>query len=192
MYIFIEIVILLLIYNNIRKKIISIETRLLQLSSTIENKDSNSPINNISSEINIDSKHEAKKQLINNIQPDITINQSPKQADANLEQQIGLNISVWIGSIAIAFAGFFMVKYSIEKGLLSPTVRILLGILFGFGLLYAAHFMRTKITIANGMRISQALSGAGICYKKIWLLFSPCSIATVSYGALNLITSAAL
>lgn len=62
----------------------------------------------------------------------------------------------------MALAGFFLVKYSIETGLLSPTVRVALGMMFGGGLLYAADWVRKRPAFANGARIAQALSGAGI------------------------------
>jgi uncharacterized membrane protein len=80
----------------------------------------------------------------------------------SFEQQFGARLPVWIGGVSLAFAGFFMVKYSIEIGLLSPMVRIVLGIIFGLGLLYAANWLRSKEGFANGTRIAQSLSGAGI------------------------------
>lgn len=92
----------------------------------------------------------------------ITHEAKPTKAKLSFEQQFGARLPVWIGGIALALAGFFMVKYSIETGLLSPTVRVILGIIFGAGLLYAAHWIRSKPKFANGTRISQALSGAGI------------------------------
>ncbi|TAF39880.1 MAG: DUF2339 domain-containing protein [Alphaproteobacteria bacterium] len=80
----------------------------------------------------------------------------------SFEQQFGARLPVWIGGVALAFAGFFMVKYSIDAGLLSPTVRVVLGLMFGATLLYAAQWVRGKEGFANGTRIAQALSGAGI------------------------------
>lgn len=80
----------------------------------------------------------------------------------SFEQQFGARLPVWIGGIALALAGFFLVKYSIETGLLSPVVRVVLGMIFGSGLLYAANWVRERPQFANGTRIAQALSGAGI------------------------------
>lgn len=85
-----------------------------------------------------------------------------KEERVSFEQQFGARLPVWIGGVALALAGFFMVKYSIETGLLSPTVRVVLGMIFGIGLLYAANWVRGKESFANGTRIAQALSGAGI------------------------------
>ena len=66
------------------------------------------------------------------------------------------------GGVALALAGFFLVKYSIDQNLLSPAVRVILGGLFGLGLLGAGHWLRAKPDLANGRRIAQSLSGAGL------------------------------
>ncbi|MEJ0009700.1 MAG: DUF2339 domain-containing protein [Alphaproteobacteria bacterium] len=78
------------------------------------------------------------------------------------EQQFGVRLPVWIGGIALAFAGFFLVKYSIETGMLTEEVRTVLGGAFGLALLYAGHWVRCHPSLANSTRIAQALSGAGI------------------------------
>ena len=78
------------------------------------------------------------------------------------EYQFGGRTSVWLGAVALALAGFFLVKYSIEIGLLSPTVRVTMGIIFGLGLLYGGNRIRTQPDFANGTRIAQGMSGAGI------------------------------
>lgn len=85
----------------------------------------------------------------------------PRQ-ERSFEQIFGGQAFVWLGGIALALAGFFMVKYSIETGLLSPAVRVTLGIIFGFGMLAGGAWVRNQPRFANGARIGQALSGAGI------------------------------
>jgi uncharacterized membrane protein len=44
---------------------------------------------------------------------------------------------VWVGGLTLALGGFFMVRYSIEQGLLGPGVRTILGGLFALALLAA-------------------------------------------------------
>jgi hypothetical protein len=85
-----------------------------------------------------------------------------RKMNNSFELQFGKLLPVWIGAIALALAGFYMVKYSLEEGLLSPSVRIALGIMFGALMAYMADFIRNKPKISNGKKISQALSGAGI------------------------------
>lgn len=91
-----------------------------------------------------------------------TVAHSQQKTRINFEQQFGARLPVWIGGIALALAGFYMVRYSIEVGLLSPTVRLVLGVIFGVGLLVAANWIRNKGDINNVKRIAQALSGAGL------------------------------
>lgn len=85
-----------------------------------------------------------------------------KESQQSFEQRYVVSLPVWIGAIALALSGAFLVKYSIEMGFLSPWVRIIIGILFGLVLLVLGYWIHEKPNIANGVRISQALSGAGI------------------------------
>lgn len=80
----------------------------------------------------------------------------------NFERQFGARLPVWIGGIALALGAFYLVKYSIDNNLLSPAVRVLLGEGLGIAFLFAARWIREKDKIANGVRIAQSLSGAGI------------------------------
>jgi hypothetical protein len=82
----------------------------------------------------------------------------PKQ----IEQQFGGRAFVWVGGVALALAGFYLVKYSIDTGLLTEQVRVILGVLFGIALLIGSAFLRARPNVANGARIAQALAGAGI------------------------------
>ncbi|HYO16034.1 MAG TPA: DUF2339 domain-containing protein, partial [Thermoanaerobaculia bacterium] len=76
---------------------------------------------------------------------------------AGLEERLGARLPVWIGSIALALAGAFLVKYSFEQGWLSPVVRVSLGVLFGIVLLAAGERLRKP-----SPGISQGLAAAGI------------------------------
>lgn len=97
----------------------------------------------------------------------------------NFEQQFGARLPVWIGGIALALSGFYLVKYTIEKGLMTPEVRTLCGFGFGFALLACAHFIRRRPQFANGARISQSLTGAGIA-----VLYACFFAASSLYGLL--------
>lgn len=138
------------------------------------------------------SKNEWKKAAAQSTRP---VGPSPKKP-FNFEQQFGANLPVWIGGIALALAGVFMVKYSIETGLLSPLVRLVLGGVFGVGLLGAAHWLRGKSSVPNDARIAQALSGAGLA-DLYACLFTATSIyhllpAAVGFGGMALVTASAV
>ncbi len=111
-------------------------------------------------------------------------------------EQFGRNAFVWIGGVALALAGFFLVKYSIETGILNEEVRCILGVAFGLVLLAGSQIVRARPALADGTRIAQALAGAGIA-----VLYGSLFAATTLYhllpswlgfGAMAATTAAAL
>jgi uncharacterized membrane protein len=71
------------------------------------------------------------------------------QADPGFEERIGTRWVVWVGGLTLALGGFFMVRYSIDAGLLGPGVRTLLGGAFALVLLAAGEWMRRKESIST-------------------------------------------
>ncbi|MEN8743360.1 MAG: DUF2339 domain-containing protein [Lentimonas sp.] len=71
-------------------------------------------------------------------------------------------IAVWVGGIALLMAGFYMVKYSIDSGWLTPAVRVGLTAVFGILLCASGLCIGIKAKLAGSERIGQALSGAGV------------------------------
>ena len=71
------------------------------------------------------------------------------QAQPGFEERIGTRWVVWVGGLTLALGGFFMVRYSIEAGLLGPGVRTLLGGAFALALLAAGEWMRRKESIST-------------------------------------------
>lgn len=69
----------------------------------------------------------------------------------SLESWLGARWAVWVGGVALALGGVFMVKYSIDAGLLSPAVRLTLAALFGLLLVAAGEVIRRRAVpvIAN-------------------------------------------
>ncbi|MBR9883271.1 MAG: DUF2339 domain-containing protein [Oceanospirillales bacterium] len=49
---------------------------------------------------------------------------------------------IWLGGACVGLAGIFMVRYSIEQGLLGPGARIVLSLLTGAGLHVTAEWLR--------------------------------------------------
>ncbi|HEV7306953.1 DUF2339 domain-containing protein [Ensifer sp.] len=62
----------------------------------------------------------------------------------SLESRLGARWAVWVGGVALALGGVFMVKYSIDAGLLSPAVRLTLAALFALLLLAAGEVIRRR------------------------------------------------
>ncbi len=74
-----------------------------------------------------------------------------------IDELIGARLFVWIGGIALLFAGAYFVRYSIESGLLSPSARVVIGTVTAFAFLAAGEWLRHKSS-----RVAQGLTAAGI------------------------------
>ena len=91
-----------------------------------------------------------------------SISSAPLLAEkGGFESKLGPKIFIWgiicIGTVALAFAGIFLVNWAIDHGYIGPTVRVALGILFGIALLWLGEWIRNR-----SLNISQGLSAAGI------------------------------
>lgn len=86
-----------------------------------------------------------------------------------LEEAIGSRWTVWVGALALALGGLFLVRYSIEQGFFGPGARIVLGMLFSLALLAGGEWLRRSdrnhsdsglptLPVAD---IPSALTGAG-------------------------------
>ncbi len=62
----------------------------------------------------------------------------------NWEQFMGVKLFAWIGGLAFFLGVAFFVKYSFEKNLISPELRVVLGFLTGLGLLVGGVVMKRK------------------------------------------------
>ncbi|MDB5876241.1 MAG: hypothetical protein JWQ07_5683 [Ramlibacter sp.] len=92
------------------------------------------------------------------IQPDVTplpasVEDMPvppplPQPSPGFEERIGTRWVVWVGGLTLALGGFFMVRYSIEAGLISDKVRTALGGAFALALLAAGEWTRRKESIS--------------------------------------------
>ena len=68
----------------------------------------------------------------------------PDRASVGFEEKFGTRWVVYIGGLALALGGIFLVKYSIEAGLLGPGMRIFLGGLLAAGLVVAGEWLRRQ------------------------------------------------
>ena len=80
----------------------------------------------------------------------------------SFEELFGRKLPIWAGGITLAVAGMLIVKLSIEAGLLSPPVRVIMGSIFGFVLIGGAELALRQEERVRDDRVRQALSGAGI------------------------------
>jgi uncharacterized membrane protein len=82
----------------------------------------------------------------------------PSAPTFDWEQLLGVRGAAWLGGIALAIAGTLFAKYSIENGLIGPTLRVILLTLLGLAALVGSEFfMRPRFAVT-----ANAACGAGI------------------------------
>ena len=128
--------------------------------------------------------------------PDLPPPPAEPQRWRGFELLAGGLLPVWIGAIALVFAAFFLVRYSVESGLLGPGVRVLLAAVFSVALIAAAEAARRLSLTRDDPRIAQALAGAGVAAAYATLYLAAASYDLIGAGTafllLALITLSAI
>ena len=78
------------------------------------------------------------------------------------ERFVAGRLLIWAGGVALVAAAGFLIRYSIEIGLITPAARMIAAALFGLALMAASEFARAGRGLAEDPRVSQALAGAGL------------------------------
>jgi uncharacterized membrane protein len=90
----------------------------------------------------------------------------PPAAPIDWERWIGIRGAAVVGAVALGLAGLLFFKYSIEKGLITPAMRVVLGTFTGLGCLVGSEWLRSR----RYQQTSEGISGAGIVilYAAFW------------------------
>lgn len=110
--------------------------------------------------------------------------EAPRQrfslASFDFEELFGRRLPIWAGGVALAVAGIFLVRYSIERGLITPQIRVTMAFIFGLLLLAGAELAyRFEARVADP-RVRQALAGAGLA-----TLYAGFYLAGTQYGLIG-------
>jgi len=106
------------------------------------------------------------------------------------ERWIGIRGAALLGAIALALAGLLFFKYSIEQGLITPVMRVVMGTLTGLACLTGSEVLRRR-----GYRhTADGIAGAGavILYAAFWaanILYGLIGMF-VAFGLMALVTAA--
>jgi Predicted membrane protein (DUF2339) len=82
------------------------------------------------------------------------------------ERWIGIRGAAVLGAVVLALAGLLFFQYSIQHGLITPPMRVVLGIAVGLACIGASEWMRPR-----GYRVTpEGLAGAGVIvlYGAFW------------------------
>lgn len=110
------------------------------------------------------------------------------------ERLLAGRLLIWLGGIALVLAAIFLIRYSIEIGLVTPSARMLAAFSFGIALLALGEAARAKL--GDDPRIAQALVGAGVAvlYATFYgshVLYGLIDVGMAA-GAMFAVTAAAL
>ncbi|HEV7433493.1 MAG TPA: DUF2339 domain-containing protein [Pseudorhizobium sp.] len=79
------------------------------------------------------------------------------QVRETFESSLGARWTVWVGGIALALGGIFLIRYSIESGLLGPEARLSLAAVFGLSLFLLGEVVRRRALPQVAARYSNAM-----------------------------------
>lgn len=96
-----------------------------------------------------------------------------EERGSDWERKLGAQLPLWIGALALALAGVFLVRYVAHHGLLGPRARVAIAALFGWVLIGSGEWLRK-----GSAKIAEALVAAGVA-----VLFGTVWAASKLYGA---------
>jgi uncharacterized membrane protein len=104
---------------------------------------------------------------------------TPSPGPIGFEERFGTRWVVWVGGVALALGGVFLVRYTIQQGLILPGVRIALGALLAAALVAAGEWARRKETLSGlpglpSAHIPSVLTAAGttVAYAMVYAAYA--------------------
>ncbi len=113
------------------------------------------------------------------------------KSNVDWELFTGVKLFAWLGGVALFIAAGFFVKFSIDRNLIPPALRLAIGALFGIGLIIASGRFRAaryKVT-----RHTLAAGGIGVLYSVVFAatLYYGYLSKPAGFGLLSLVSAAA-
>lgn len=103
----------------------------------------------------------------------------PPRDYGDLEKRFGTQWVVWVGGLALALGGIFLVRYSIEQGIFGPGLRIALGAVLASILIGLGEIARRREIVAGLAELPRAhipsiLTAAGtiVAYADVWAAYA--------------------
>ena len=133
------------------------------------------------------------------VPPVPAVSPAPPRA-VSFEERFGTRWVVWVGGVALALGGIFLVRYTIQQGLIGPGVRVALGALLAFVLVAAGEWARRREKVSRlpglpSADIPSILTAAGttVAYATVYAAYAlygflPPPAAFILLGVVALLT----
>jgi len=117
---------------------------------------------------------------------------NPTKNVIDWEQFTGVKLFNWIGGFSLFLGAIFFAKYSIEHGLVSPLLRVLIGLLTGAGAVGSSLSLQKRGYLVTGQTLAAA--GCSILYADIFAAHSLYHFLTAgqTFALLSLVTALAI
>jgi uncharacterized membrane protein len=145
----------------------------------------------------------APPPLPSHLPPPVPPGPAASPRSISFEERFGTRWVVWVGGIALALGGIFLVRYTIQQGLIGPAVRIALGALLAVALIGVGEWARRKERLLGlpglpSADIPSILTAAGtiVAYATVYAAYAlynflPPGAAFILLGLVALATLAA-
>ena len=126
--------------------------------------------------------------------PERTTQNAAPKARASAFQWLSENALAWIGGLAMALGGALLVGYAAERGLFTPTLRLIAAMTAGAAMIVGGEWIRRRPAEGSRHRLAAALSagaGAATLYASAWAAyylyrFIPAPAAEIALAAISL------
>ena len=110
----------------------------------------------------------------------------------SIEMFIGAKVFLWIGVIAVVVAGGFFFALAVQQGWINETMRVIIGVLVGIGMIVLGELARSRKHPYWGQTI--AGGGIAILYLSIFAAFQLYDLINVlgAYAFMFVITTSAI
>jgi uncharacterized membrane protein len=125
------------------------------------------------------------------------------QSSVGFEERFGTRWVVWVGGVALALGGIFLVRYTVQQGLIGPAVRIILSALLALALVGIGEWSRRSERLTGFPGVPSAhipsiltASGTTVGYATVYAAYAlygflPPAVAFILLGLVALLTLAA-
>ncbi len=121
-------------------------------------------------------------------QPEEPEPSAPRFANFSFENLVGGKLPIWVGGISLVFAGFFLVRYTIEAGLFGPGARSITATIFALAMIgvseLGGRLPKIGASFTADPRVGQSLAGAGVA-----TLYGTLYMAAEIYGLIGVPTA---